>query len=121
MIDPAYPALSKSLTGSLLWRAGTAMVDAVVLAWPSSVVGRVSASVRHTTDTSMVASIAALGGVLCVLLQQAVPQYIRPGLPWMWPLAAIATAAIVAVNGRAFERAWPHSRLARLVTRRQAP
>jgi hypothetical protein len=119
MIDPAYPALSNALVHSLLWRSGAAAFSALAIAWPSSAAARILTALREARSTSVLASIAALAWALWMLLQQAVPLYIRPGLPVMWPLAALAVIVIVAINGRALERAWPHSRLARLFSRRQ--
>jgi hypothetical protein len=119
MIDPAYPALSTALVHSLLWRTGAAAVAALAMAWPSSAAARTLTALRDARSTTVIASIAALAWALWMLLQQAVPLYVRPGLPVMWPLAAIAIIVIVAMNGRALERAWPHSRLARLFARPQ--
>lgn len=119
MIDPGYPALSAALSASMLWRAGAAVAEGIARAWPSSFVVTVSAPIRKTLDRSLIAWVVALGGALCLLLQPAIPEYVRPGLPRAWQAAAIVVAVIVAMNGRAIEEAWPHSRLARLFAHRR--
>lgn len=118
MIDPAFPALSKALADSALWRGGAAIVSVMTAAWPSSVAARVTASLRNKVDRSTAAGIIAIGVALCALLQPAIPAYVRPGMPWIIPVAAIAIAALIASSGRAIDDAWPHSRLARLIAGR---
>jgi hypothetical protein len=119
VIDPAFPALSKAIDGSLLWRCATAAAEAIDNAWTSSLTARAIAPVREIWNRSLIAWTIAIGGALCLLLQPAIPAYVRPGLPWMWPLAAIAIAVVVATSRRALEGAWPHSSTARMFAQRR--
>ncbi len=119
MMDPSYPSLSKAVADSVLWRTGAAAVALLAAAWSSSSAARMVAATRDRFDRPSMAWTITVGGLLCLLLQPAIPAYIRSGLPWFWPLTAIAVAAVCAANVRALEKAWPHSLLARLVTERR--
>lgn len=119
MIDPAFPALSNAMANSMLWRAGSGLIDALATAWRDSATQRTIAAARPLTNVRTVAWIAAIGGVAALAAQSLVPAYVRPGLPLMWPATAIIIAAAVALGAAAFQRAWPQSRLARLVLPRR--
>ena len=115
MIDPRYPGLSTAIVNSLLWRAGTGMVDGFANAWPRSRTAAGVAAVARLRGVSSVALVAAAAATIAFAVQFVVPAYVRSGLPIMWPIAGIILLATIAARAKSFEQAWPHSRLARLV------
>jgi hypothetical protein len=115
MIDPRYPGLSTAIVNSVFWRGGAMVVDAFARAWPGSrTAGRV-ATVARLRGVSRVAFITAAASTVALAIQMAVPAYVRSGLPIMWPIAGIIVLTIIAVWAKSFERAWAHSRFARLL------
>jgi len=121
MIDPRYPGLSTAIVHSILWRAGAAVVDAFANAWPASRTATAAAATAPLRGLVNIASIAAVAGAIALVMQVAIPSYVRSGMPLMWPIAALILLTIVAVWAKAFERAWPYSRIARLSTTSRSP
>lgn len=113
MIDPRFPGLSNAIVNSGLWSAGATVADAVNRAWLHSATARLATSLRSALHLSMLAWIGVFAGVMALAAQFAVPVYVRPGLPIIWPIAAIIGLAFVARSAPALERAWPHSAIAR--------
>lgn len=113
MIDSRFPALSNAIVNSALWRAGEAVADAITRAWLNSATARIVATAGGVARVSTAASIGVLAGVVALAAQFAMPIYVRSGLPVFWPLTAIGALMIVALAASAFERAWPHSAIAR--------
>jgi hypothetical protein len=109
MIDPAYPALSRAVSGSLLWRAATIGVRAGSAAWQSSATARFVSALSVLRSTATLAFIAAAAGTVWVLAQSVLPEYVRSGLPLMWPIAAVLLLAGVAVAANHMDRAWRDS------------
>ena len=121
MIDPRYPGLSTAIVHSILWRSGAAVVGAFANAWPASRTATAVGASARLRGLFSIASIAAVAGAIALVVQLAIPAYVRSGLPLMWPIAAIILLAIVAVWAKAFERAWPYSQIARLSTTSRSP
>jgi hypothetical protein len=119
MIDPRYPGLSTAIVNSVLWRACAAVVDAFANAWPRSRSAGVVATLAGLRGLANVTFLAAAAATVAFAIQFAVPTYVRSGLPIMWPIAGIILLAIIAACAQSFEQAWPHSRLARLLTMSQ--
>lgn len=117
MIDPNFPALSRVLRESLLFRLCCRTAAVIDAAWPHSWAARTFDAASRLRDTRFVASIAATGVALAAAAQFAIPVYVRPGLPIAWPLMLVALLSAVAVWSSAFERAWPTARLARAFRR----
>lgn len=116
MIDSRYPGLSTAIVDSLLWRVGAAVLGAFANAWPAS---RTAAAIAATTQLRGLFSVALIAAVSCAValaMQLAIPSYVRSGLPLMWPVAAIVLLSFLSVWAKAFERAWPDSRVARWST-----
>jgi hypothetical protein len=115
MIDIQYPALSRVLAGSVLWRCGVRLSLLAAAAWHGSHTARLTGQLVQSATTGGIAAIVAIAGTVALVAQPALPQYVRSGLPLAWPLAAVTLAIIVALQPSAFERAWTHSVLARRV------
>lgn len=118
MIDSRFPALSTTIVASVLWRTGGALATALANAWPASSTARLLEFFRAAMTPGSFAAIAAIAVTLWMLLQRMIPEYVRSILPWFWPVAVAATAAVLAMNARAVARAWPASAAARLFTPR---
>lgn len=116
MIDPAYPALSRTIEGSVLWRSGVAVVAALGVAWRDSMTARAAGTLRGAVgDLAALGWIGACAGVAALTAQSMLPVYARPGIPLVWPAAAIIVSATVALGAARLQRAWPQSLLARRV------
>jgi hypothetical protein len=121
MIDPRYPGLSTAIVQSILWRVGAAAIDAFAKAWPASRTATAISGIARLRGLFNIALIAAAAGAIALVMQLAIPSYVRSGLPLMWPIAAIILLAIVGVWAKAFERAWKFSQVARWSTTSRSP
>ena len=119
MIDANYPSLSRALSGSLLWRLAAGGADAARAAWRSSATARLAAALAPLGQPRSLALVVAIAGVLALAAQFAVPASVRSGLPIAWPATAVLAVIGVALIPAAFERAWPRSAMARLISKPQ--
>jgi hypothetical protein len=119
MIDSNYPALSRAIADSILWRTSRSLVRMFTRAWPNSSTARLMAAASPLPGLRQIAWIAVFAATAALAAQFTMPVYVRSGLPVMWPLTAITLMVIVAVSANAFERAWPHSVVARVLTPRR--
>lgn len=115
MIDANYPALSRAVTNSLLWQAGSAAATIVEASWRSSMIARLITAVAPLRNLRVIALILAVALAISLGVQSVVPLYVRPGLPVFWPLLLLALLIVMAAWPSPFERAWQRSLLARLL------
>jgi hypothetical protein len=116
MIDPRYPALSRAIVNSTLWRIGASIVAAMTRAWPDSLTAGLALAASPLLGVSQVAWVFAVAATIAFAIQFAIPVYVRSGLPIIWPLAAIVLMILIAATAGALRRAWPHSTVVRILT-----
>ena len=119
MIDVNYPSLSRVLSGSLLWRLAAAGIDTIAAAWRCSGTARLAAALAPLGHSRSLVLTCAIAGALALAAQLAIPIYVRSGLPIAWPLTAVLLMIAVAIFPAAFERAWPRSAMARMLSKPQ--
>jgi CBS-domain-containing membrane protein len=119
VIDANYPSLSRVLSDSLLWRLAAAGIDVIDAAWRSSRTARLATALARLSHTRSLMLVCAIAGALAVAAQLAIPTYVRSGLPIAWPLTAVLLVSAAAIFPAAFERAWPRSAMARMLSKPQ--
>jgi peptidoglycan/LPS O-acetylase OafA/YrhL len=119
VIDANYPSLSRVLSDSLLWRLAEAGVDAIAAAWRSSRSARLTTVLGRLSHPRSLVLVCAIAGALALAAQLAIPTYVRSGLPIVWPLTAVLLVIAVAIVPSSFERAWPRSAMARMLSKPQ--
>jgi len=115
VIDANFPALSRCVSESLLWRSLTEAAGVTASAWSSSATRRALAAMLALADLRTVSSVGAAAGLLAAAAHAATPEYVRSGLPLFWPIVGIVVLAAIAFFAAPIERAWPRSTLARLL------
>jgi CBS-domain-containing membrane protein len=119
VIDANYPSLSRVLSRSLLWRLACAGVDLIAAAWRSSQTARLASGIARLSHPRSLVLVCAIAGALALAAQLAIPTYVRSGLPIAWPLTAVLLVIAAAIFPAAFERAWPRSTMARMLSKPQ--